>query len=160
MIFDEAIGDRARFIQVPIDSQNHSVFFDPGQYVSQPNITPLGDGYLLVYTAIGPFPDYLHDIYAAIDLDGQDMFDGGPISLIKSGGEVVDYPQADPDSNILYYTRNGAIFKIEYKVENAQITLIRPANASPRGELVIAAGPTREAIYFDVGFMDTFFEIK
>jgi hypothetical protein len=160
LVFDAAVGDRTRFVRASMDSQEHSVFFDPGQYVIQPSITALGNGYLLVYTIIGPAPNYLHDIYAAVDLDVQDTFDGDHFLLIQSGGEVVDYPQVDLDANTLYYTRNGAILRVKIQVEGSQITLIREANTGPYGELVIAAGPTREAIHFDVNYMDAFFPIQ
>jgi hypothetical protein len=161
LIFDAAISDRTRFLQAPPEFQEHSLYFDPMQYVSQPGISPLGDGgHLLVYTVIGPAPEYLHDIYAAIDLDGQIPFDSEPILLIRSGGEVVDYPKSAPDANILFYARSGAIFRIEYQVEGSQITLVRRPNIGPNGELVVQAGPTREAIHFDINFMDAFFPIR
>lgn len=160
LVFDTAISERTRFVQASIDFQDHTVYFDPGQYVSQPNVSTLGNGHLLMYTVIGPAPNYLHDIYAAVDLDGQAPFDGTPILLIRSGGEVVDYPQVDPDSNTLYYTRNGAILRVEFQVEGSQVALIRGENTRANGELVIAAGPTREAIHFDVSFMDAYFPIE
>jgi hypothetical protein len=159
IVFEAGIGDITRFVQVTVDSQEFSVYFDPKQFVVQPNISSLENGHLLMYTVIGPAPNYVHDIYAAINPNGENPFDGIPVLIIKSGGEVVDYPQVDPNSNTLYYTRNGAIFRIEFQLESGRIRPIRNANVSENGEQVIPANPTREAIYFDINFMDTFFSV-
>ena len=157
LIFDEGIGELSRFLQQPMNSENHTVYFDPKQYVAQPSISSLSDGYLLTYIAIGTASPYYHDVYAAIDLDGKSPFDGIPTKLIDSFGGIVNFPQVDPDSNYLYYTRDGAILRVEYQVDANKIKLVLKANTSASGERIIKPGPRRDDIFFDVNFMEAFF---
>jgi len=160
LVFDAAISDRTRLIQVSIDSQTLSPFFDPQLYVSQPKISLSEDGYLMTFITIGPEPNYYHDIYVTIDSDGELPFDGTAVRLIKSTGELLDFPRVYPEGNALYFTTHGSIYRIEYQIIDGQITL-KP-NTSASGEVVIKTpevGDRVEPIYFDIGYMEAFFPI-
>jgi hypothetical protein len=147
-------------MQVSIDSQTLAPFFDPQLFVSQPKISLSEDSYLMTYIAIGPEPNFLHDVYVTIDSDGELPFDGTAVRFIKSHGELLDFPMLYPEGNALYFTTHGSIYRIEYQITGDQI-LLKPGT-DPGGEVVIKTpetGSRFQPIYYDIGYFEAFFPL-
>lgn len=164
IIFDTRSGDRTRFSKVSLSSPNiFSKFFDleqPMQAIIQPNIKNIGDGYLLTYTIVTP-PNYDHNIYAVLDSDRQFPFDGSPTRLTRTAGGA-DYPILMPNSNTIYYVREGIIYKVDFNIEGANIVLTPGIKEDGEyyGDLVVETGTVSTNPSFDINFMDAFFPIQ
>jgi hypothetical protein len=114
----------------------------------------------MTYIAIGPGPNFLHDVYVTIDSDGELPFDGTAVRLIKSTGELLDFPMLYPEGNTLYFTKHGSIYQVEYQITDGVIAL-KP-NTSANGEIVIETpeeGDRVEPIYFDIAHVEAFFPL-
>jgi hypothetical protein len=142
--------------------ESPSVFFDgPGEDI-QPRIYIWENGYLLTFI-LNNDPSSLHDIYMAIVPAGELPFNGTTVRLIQSTGEDINSPMLYPETNALYYTKYGSIYRAEYQIINGKITLVSKTGVRSSGVVVVqakAVGDKVEQIFFDVNFMDTFFEIK
>ncbi len=149
------------FVKAPLNApKDLSLFFDTQQVEVQPSIKVLGNGYLLTYTVINS--DLSHDVFAITDSDKQAPFDGSPVQLTRTSGGA-DYPIFDPDSKLIYFTRDGNIYKVQFNTEGVKLILTPGPNTSDQeyfGDLVTGTGQARENLSFDIGNMVAFFPIQ
>ncbi len=161
LVFDAAISDRTRLIQVEPETLTLSRFYDPEIYITQPDIHLTEGGYLMAFISIGPEPNYFHDIYASIDPDGELPFEGTAVRLIRSTGELLDFPMLYPDGSSLYFFKHGSIYRVEYQITDDGLIALKP-DSSPSGELIIETpevGDRKEPLYLEIDYVEAFFPI-
>jgi hypothetical protein len=120
----------------------------------------LENGYLLTYTVINS--DLSHDVYAIIDSDGQVPFDGSPVQLTRTSGGA-DYPMLEPNSKLIYFVRDGNVYKVEFNTEGNKLMLTPGPNTADNehfGDLVTETGQARENPSFDIRNMVAYFPIQ
>jgi len=137
----------------------------------QPNIKPFENGYLLTYTTVDP--DKNLNVFAVVlDSDQQILY--GPRRLTyRRAGEIVDgikiggadFPISDPHSNLIYYSRHGNIYRVEFMIKEGKLEpIVGPKGDSDGehyGDLVIeTVRETEEILGFDIGNMEAFFPIQ
>lgn len=150
-------------LKVPIDALDETVvFYDAEPDEVQPNVSEVGDGYLLTFTIIDS-QTFEHEIYAILDPDRELPLKGTRVKLIpisrRAGGR--DYPMVEPGSNMIYYVNGGNIYKVAFRIEENKITPLPGtiADGEYYGDLVVKTGTISDNPSFDVQYMEAYFPI-
>ena len=150
-------------LKVPIDSPEGAVlFYDDEPDEVQPNVTEVGDGYLLTFTIIDK-QTFEHEIYAILDPDRELPLKGTRVKLItissRSGGR--DHPMVEPDSNMIYYVNAGNIYKVTFRIEENKIIMLPGTieDGEYFGDVVIRTGTISDNPSFDIQYMEAYYPI-